>query len=275
MTTIQKGDTVLVTGATGYIGSHVVEELIAAGYKVRGTSRTKDKAAYLTNLMDKRFSKGNLEIVEVPDMIADNAYTDAVKGVSGIVHLASILTFSSDPEEVIPPTVKGTLNVLEAATTEPKVKSFVYTSSSTAALSPITNKKIIVTKDTWNSAAVERVRSSASPSAYGKSDIQTDIPPSRKKNHKYSWQTSFRRILSQQNRSRARPLGSRQIHQPTLPSRRRPTQRQLRHALQRNGQQQRRLGHANLHRQGQVPDAPAAVLRQRLRRREIARRRAD
>lgn len=168
MTTIQKGDTVLVTGATGYIGSHVVEELLAAGYKVRGTSRTKDKAAYLTDLMDKKFGRGSLEIVEVPDMIADDAYTDAVKGVSGIVHLASIVTFSADPEEVIPPTVRGTLNILEAASTEPNVRSLVYTSSSTAALSPVANQKIIVTKDTWNDAAVERVRTSASPSAYGK-----------------------------------------------------------------------------------------------------------
>ena len=162
----------LVTGATGYIGSHVVEELLAAGYKVRGTSRTKEKAAYLTDLMDKKFGKDNLEIVEVPDMIADDAYTDAVKGVSGIVHLASIVTFSANPDEVIPPTVKGALNILEAASTEPKVRSVVYTSSSTAALSPVANKKIIVTKDTWNDAAVERVRTSASPSAYGKSRVQ-------------------------------------------------------------------------------------------------------
>lgn len=173
MTTIQKGDTVLVTGATGYIGSHVVEELLAAGYKVRGTSRTKDKAAYLTDIMDKRFGKGKLEIVEVPDMIADDAYTDAVKGVSGIVHLASVTTFSSDPDAVIPPTVKGALNVLKAASTEPEVKSIVYTSSSTAALSPVANKKILVTKDTWNEAAVERVRTSDAPNAYGKFEILT------------------------------------------------------------------------------------------------------
>jgi len=167
MTTIQKGDTVLVTGATGYIGSHVVEELLAAGYDVRETSRTKDKAAYLTDLIDKKFGRGRLEIAEVPDMIADDAYTDAVKGVSGIVHLASVVTFSSDPDAVIPPTVKGTLNILKAASTEPKVKSIVYTSSSTAALSPVANEKITVTKDTWNDAAVERVHTSDSPSPYG------------------------------------------------------------------------------------------------------------
>lgn len=168
MTTIEKGDIVLVTGATGYIGSHVVEELLSAGYKVRGTSRTKDKAAYLTNLMDKKFGKGKVEITEVSDMVTDDAYTDAVSGVSGIVHLASVLTMSSDPDAVIPPSVKGTLNILKAASTEPKVKSVVYTSSSTAALSPVANEKIIVTKDTWNDAAIERVRTSASPHWYGK-----------------------------------------------------------------------------------------------------------
>jgi nucleoside-diphosphate-sugar epimerase len=241
MTTIQKGDTVLVTGATGYIGSHVVEELLAAGYKVRGTSRSKDKAAYLPDLMDEKFGKGNLEIVEVPDMIAGDAYTDAVKGVSGIVHLASIVTFSANPEEVIPPTVKGTLNVLEAASTEPKVKSVVYTSSSTAALMPVSNEKIIVTKDTWNNAAVERVRTSASPNAYGKSETPSHAVKDP------SLSNPSRRLRSKQNRSRARLLGSHQINQPPIPGLRRPPQRQLRHSLQRNRQQHRRLGHRHLH----------------------------
>ena len=168
MTTIRKGDTVLVTGATGYIGAHVVEELIAAGYKVRGVSRSIDKAKFLVTLMEKKFGKGKLEIVEVPDMIADNAYEKAVKGVSGIVHLASIVNFNAtDPETVIPPTIKGVLNILEAARTEPMVRSLVVTSSSTAALSPQPNKKIIVHKDTWNEAVLERVRTSSQPDAFG------------------------------------------------------------------------------------------------------------
>jgi hypothetical protein len=55
------------------------------------------------------------------------------------------------------------------------VRSIVYTSSSTAALSPVANEKIIVTKDTWNDAAVERVRTSDSPSPYGKSDVETTL----------------------------------------------------------------------------------------------------
>lgn len=169
MTTIRKGDTVLVTGATGYIGAHVVEELLAAGYKVRGTSRSTNKAQFLTTLMEKKFGKDKLEIVEVPDMIADNAYDKAVKGVSGIIHLASIVDFeSTNPEAVIPPTVKGAVNILNAARTEPMVRSLVYTSSSTAALSPMPNKKIVVTKDTWNEAVLERVRTSSPPDSFGK-----------------------------------------------------------------------------------------------------------
>ena len=157
MTTIQKGDTILVTGATGYIGNHVVDELIAAGYKVRGTSRNASKAKFLVDYIEKKHGKDQLEIVDIPDMVDEHAYDDAVKGVSGIVHLASILSFSDKPEEVIPPSVKGTLNILKAATLEPKIKSLVVTSSSTAALSPVPNEEITITKDSWNDAVLEKV----------------------------------------------------------------------------------------------------------------------
>jgi len=155
MTTISKGDIVLVTGVSGYIGSHVAEELIAAGYKVRGTSRSSAKVQYLVDHLNKKFGPGNIEIIEVPDMIKDDAYDAAVVGVSGVVHLASVLTFGTDPKEVVEPSVKGTLNVFKSATKEPEVKSFVYTSSSVACMLPVPGLKIKVTKDTFNDSAVE------------------------------------------------------------------------------------------------------------------------
>lgn len=156
MSTINKGETVLVTGVTGFIGSRVAEELLIAGFKVRGTSRSSAKAQWLVNHLSQKFgSNGKIDLVEVPDMVRPDAYDTAVKGVSGIVHLASVLTFSTNPEEVVGPSVKGTLNVFESALKEPSVKSFVYTSSSTACLLPIANKKIKITKDTFNDAAVE------------------------------------------------------------------------------------------------------------------------
>ena len=158
MSTIRKGDTILVTGATGYIGNHVVDELIAAGYKVRGTSRNASKAKFLVDYIEKKHGKGQLEVVDVPDMVDEHAYDEAVKGVSGIIHLASVLTFSDVAEEVIPPSVKGTLNILKAATLEPKVKSLVVTSSSTAALTPVPNEEKTITQDSWNEAVLERIR---------------------------------------------------------------------------------------------------------------------
>ena len=164
MTIIQKGDTILVTGATGYIGNHVVDELITAGYMVRGTYRNASKAKLLVDYIEKKHGNKNLlEIVDIPDMVDEHAYDDAVKGVSGIVHLASVLSFSDNPDEVIPPSVKGTLNILKAATLEPKIKSLVVTSSSTAALSPVPNEEITITKDSWNDAVLEKVRAGGAP----------------------------------------------------------------------------------------------------------------
>ncbi|KAJ7164479.1 hypothetical protein C8R46DRAFT_1163819 [Mycena filopes] len=159
-TTIEKGSRVLVTGANGFIASHVVDQLLAAGYNVRGTSRSAEKSKWLSELFSKKYGPGRFESVAVPDMVADGAFDEAVKGVSGICHLASVITFSDKVDEVVPPTVKGTLEVLKSATKEPGVKSVVYTSSSTACFLPdmALGKKIVVAQDTWNEVSMEEAR---------------------------------------------------------------------------------------------------------------------
>ncbi|KAK5131796.1 hypothetical protein LTR08_000551 [Meristemomyces frigidus] len=155
MSNIPKGSTVLVTGANGFIASHVADQLLAAGYLVRGTVRSTSKADWLFERFDKAYGKGKFVCVEVPDMVQDGAFDEVVKGVSGIIHLASVVTFSSNPDEVITPTVKGALNIITSATKEPSVKSLVYTSSSTAVMMPQANEAITVTKGTWNDASVK------------------------------------------------------------------------------------------------------------------------
>jgi len=156
MSTIEKGDIVLITGVSGFIASHTALQFLEAGYKVRGTVRSKDKADWLCQLSDEKYGKGKFEAFVVPDMMVEAAFDEAVKGVSGICHMASVVTFSDKFEEVIPPVVKGALNIMTAATKEPSIKSLVYTSSSTAALMPQPDQVIKVGKDTWDDDVVKK-----------------------------------------------------------------------------------------------------------------------
>lgn len=176
MSTIPKDSLVLVTGVSGYIASQTALQLLEAGYRVRGTVRSEQKAEWLYKLFDEKYGKGKFEAFVVPDMNADNAFDEAVKGVAGICHLASIMSFSDKPDEVIPPTVKGALNIMTAATKEPGIKSVVYCSSSTAALLPKPNEVIKVEKGTWNEETV-RIASEPNPDAfsvYGASKTQAE-----------------------------------------------------------------------------------------------------
>lgn len=66
-------------------------------------------------------------------------------------------TFDPDPENVIPPTLAGTREILKSAAKTPSVKRVVYTSSS-GALQITTDKPITVTQDTWNDEAVQLVQ---------------------------------------------------------------------------------------------------------------------
>ena len=77
-------------------------------------------------------------------------------GTSGVVHVASNLTFDKDPNAVIPSVISGMNNTLAAAGTEPKVKRFVFTSSSTAATNPKPNTEFNIDENTWNNECVER-----------------------------------------------------------------------------------------------------------------------
>lgn len=77
---IPKGSTVLVTGASGWVGSNVADQFLAYGYKVRGTTRDVNKAAWMKETFEKKYGSGVFELVSVPDMVADGAYDEAVKG---------------------------------------------------------------------------------------------------------------------------------------------------------------------------------------------------
>jgi NADPH:quinone reductase-like Zn-dependent oxidoreductase len=74
------GSTIVVTGASGLIGSHVVDQALAAGYKVRATSRSAEANRWLVDHFNDKYGAGSVGIVEVADMEAEGAFNDVVKG---------------------------------------------------------------------------------------------------------------------------------------------------------------------------------------------------
>ncbi|KAH8806075.1 hypothetical protein F5884DRAFT_681009 [Xylogone sp. PMI_703] len=155
-TTVPKGSLVLVTGATGFVATHVCKQFLERGYKVRGTARDVQKASWLINDLFKTYAgRGDLELVQVPDLAADHAFDEAIKGVSVIVYVASIMTFKPDPHEVITPCVDGVKSILNAATMEPSVQRFVFTSSIVAAAIPMAGVDTHVERNTFCDDAVQ------------------------------------------------------------------------------------------------------------------------
>ncbi|KAM0477022.1 hypothetical protein ACHAPX_005981 [Trichoderma viride] len=153
---IPKGSLVLITGLTGYIATHVAQQFFERGYKVRGTVRDLSKASWLKdNLFAAENAAGNLELVQVPDLGAPDAFGAAIKGVDAVAHVATIVSFDPNPNNVVPQTVSGAVSVLRAAAAEPSVKRVVFTSSVGAAMMPIPGASGHVGRDTWNDAAVQ------------------------------------------------------------------------------------------------------------------------
>lgn len=70
-----------------------------------------------------------------------------------MAHIATNVSFSSDPNAVIPEVVAGALSVLKSASRTPSVKRVVYTSSAITTGFPQPNTPLVTTPQSWNTAA--------------------------------------------------------------------------------------------------------------------------
>lgn len=117
------------------VGFRVIVNALLAGYKVRAAVRSDDKANAIkaAKSMQSINPGSNLTFVHVADVSKAHAYDEAVKGVWGIIHVASPMFSGFQAEEweekVVNTAVVATTGMLESAAKEPSVKRVVITSS--------------------------------------------------------------------------------------------------------------------------------------------------
>lgn len=136
---------ILVTGADGFIGSHLTEELIKRGYEVKAFTlyNSFNSWGWLDALPDEISNK--IEIFQ-GDVRDPNGVREAMRNVDEVFHLAALIAipFSyNSPDTYVDTNIKGTLNVLQAAR-ELEVSRVLITSTSevygTAQYVPIDEK---------------------------------------------------------------------------------------------------------------------------------------
>ena len=137
--------TILITGADGFIGSHLTEAMVRQGYKVRAFVLYNSFGSW--GWLDHCAAdvKGKFEVF-AGDIRDPHGVKAAMKGCDAVLHLAALIAIPysyHSPDTYIDTNVKGTLNVLQAAR-ELGVKKVVHTSTSevygTARFVPITEE---------------------------------------------------------------------------------------------------------------------------------------
>jgi nucleoside-diphosphate-sugar epimerase len=77
-----------VTGATGFIGAHVVDELLSRGLKVRGTTRSLSKGKAMIDARPQ--FREELDFFQVHDFEKPGGFFDAIQDIDAVIHIASV-----------------------------------------------------------------------------------------------------------------------------------------------------------------------------------------
>ncbi|KAK1239518.1 hypothetical protein MKX07_009006 [Trichoderma sp. CBMAI-0711] len=162
---------VLLTGGSGFIAGHILEQLLSKNHTVITTVRTEEKAQKLRSAHP---SSSNLTVAIVPDIALPHAFDAVVaehaQDLEIVLHTASPFHYrwTDAQRELIEPALNGTRGILEAIHRDaPSVKRVVITSSFAAILSEerLHDPQTTFTEESWNPDGVDAVGRSP-PTAY-------------------------------------------------------------------------------------------------------------
>lgn len=141
---------VCISGATGFIASHIIKELLDRGYRVRGTVRNLSKEKDFAHLRALPGAAGRLELVEA-DLMREGSFDDAVKGCTHVLHTASPFKMDAkDPQkDLVDPAVMGTRSMMASCKKAGTVRRVVLTSSMAAITDEPENDRVLTEAD-WN-----------------------------------------------------------------------------------------------------------------------------
>jgi len=151
---ITPGSLVLVTGASGYLATGLIDLLVREGYRVRGTVR--DLKADKVQHLIKQFP--TVELFEA-DLTVDGSFDQAVNGVECVFHTASpfLASFKDAQKDLVEPALNGTINVIQSCfnnnrSNNHSIKRIVLTSSVASVRRPELEKESyhVSTEEDWN-----------------------------------------------------------------------------------------------------------------------------
>jgi nucleoside-diphosphate-sugar epimerase len=128
----EQTQTVLVTGATGYLASWAIKQLLEQGQTVHATVRDVNARSKHQHLLDiAENASGTLTLFSA-DLLTEGSFAEAMVGCDTVIHMASPFVISGikDPQQqLIKPAEEGTRNVLAQVDKTETVKRVVLTSS--------------------------------------------------------------------------------------------------------------------------------------------------
>ncbi|MGB0589259.1 MAG: NAD-dependent epimerase/dehydratase family protein [Myxococcota bacterium] len=160
---------VCITGATGFVGSHIVDAFLAAGIPVRAAVRSPDDPEKTGPLKVMAEHHGTALSFHAADLATPGSFDEALSGSAGLIHVAAVARLAApDPQrQIVDPSIDGARNVLTAAT-EAGIQRVVLTSSIAAVGDYRSAQGRALNEADWNDAATLKTN----PYGYAKTQAE-------------------------------------------------------------------------------------------------------